>query len=118
MRLVLASASFLFSITLAGCPTSVPAELGDCADGPTVTWTEAAPVFAANCTRCHSSTLTSAADRQSAPTGWDYDSADDALRNPSESWRRIYTGNMPTDADMTDADKLVVWEWYSCDGPQ
>lgn len=106
----------LFS--LAGCPAQLPAELGDCPDGSTVTWADASAVFETNCTRCHSTTLTGA-DRQAAPELWDYDTRDDALRDPVETWTRIYTENMPNDAEFTPVgDQGVLWEWYSCDGPE
>ena len=117
MRLLFVPVSLLLS-SLLGCTATAPAELGDCEDGATVTWAEAGPVFAANCTRCHSTELVSSVDRKSAPVNWDYDNASVAMRDPSESWRRIYTENMPNDAVMSEEDKLVIWEWYSCDGPE
>ncbi|MCO4773209.1 MAG: hypothetical protein KDA24_24460 [Deltaproteobacteria bacterium] len=117
MRSLFASVSLLLALPLVGCPVSVPADLGDCPDGSTVTWTTVEPVFADNCTRCHSTSLVGSADRLSAPEDWDYDTADASVRDPDESWRRIYIENMPPDAEMSDADKLLVWEWYSCDAP-
>jgi len=118
MRTLLASTLLSLGL-LAGCPGGdAPAELGDCPDGSTVTWATVQPIFDANCTRCHSSTLTGA-DRQAAPEGWDYDSRDGALRDADETWRRIYIDNMPNDADFDpEGDKSVLWEWYSCDAPE
>ncbi len=106
-------------LCLAGCPAGdFPAELGDCPDGSTVTWDTVQPIFEANCNRCHSSTLVDA-QRQAAPEGWDYDSRADAIRDPDETWTRIWTDNMPNDADFdSDVDRGVLWEWYSCDAPE
>jgi len=108
----------LSSLAIAGCPVEVPAELDDCADGTSLTFTDASAVFDQYCTHCHSSALASATERQSATLGWDYDTAAAAQRDPDETWRRIYTENMPNDAEMDDSSKLVLHEWYSCGAPE
>jgi hypothetical protein len=108
----------LISALLTACGPTLESTLGDCPDGSTVNWSAAGPVFGANCTRCHSSTL-SGSDRQAAPEGWDYDTADNAMRDPDRTWLQIYAEEMPNDAEWTDVDeKLLLWEWYSCGGPQ
>ena len=120
MRTLLTVALLAFGLsTLPGCPPGqFPAELGDCPDGSTVTWDDALPVFEANCNRCHAATLVGA-QRQAATEGWDYDTRADALRDPDESWFRTYSDNMPSDANFTpESDKGILWEWYSCDGPE
>lgn len=112
------AALLALSFALAGCPAvGYETELGDCPDGSSITWADASAAFDANCNRCHDSALTTSSERFSAPLGWDYDTAELARRDADESWTRIYTGNMPPDADMSDEDKAVIWEWYSCDAP-
>ncbi len=108
----------LSSLAVSGCPIEVPAELGDCADGTDLTFADASVVFDQYCTECHSSELSSPQDRQSATPGWDYDTAAAAQRDPDETWRRIYTENMPNNSEMEDADKVIIWEWYSCGAPE
>ena len=117
MRALLLSAPLLLALPLVGCTETAPAELGDCATDSTMSWSAVEATFAENCSRCHATTLVGDVDRQSAPTGWDYDDPASAVRDPDESWRRIYTENMPPDETMSEADKLLIWEWYSCDGP-
>ena len=117
MRNLILAASLLLTLPLAGCTDKAPAELADCPTDSSVTFATASVVFDAHCTRCHASTVTGTA-RESAPDNWDYDTAAAAVRDPDESWRRIYTGNMPPDGEMDEAEKLVIWEWCSCDGPE
>ena len=116
MRTLLLSAPLLFALPLTGCTETAPAELGDCATDSTMTWSSVETVFADNCAGCHATSLTGDA-RESAPDGWDYDDPASAVRDPDESWRRIYTKNMPPNVVMSETDKLLIWEWYSCDGP-
>ena len=116
MRSLLLSAPLLLALPLVGCDETAPAELGDCATDSTMSWSAVETTFADHCSRCHATDLTGTA-RQSAPEGWDYDDPASAVRDPDESWRRIYTENMPPDATMSEAEKLLIWEWYSCGGP-
>ncbi len=118
MRSLLASLPLLLALPVTGCSTEAPADLDDCPEGSTVTWATVEPVFTAHCANCHSSTLTTSAERQSAPSGWDYDTAASSMRDPDESWRRIYIDNMPPTGPLEESDKLLIWEWYSCDGPE
>lgn len=101
----------------AGCPVTLPANLGDCADGTTLTWSEVEPIFAENCAGCHSSTL-SGDDRNGAPEDVDFDSPDWARDADWLTWSQIHSERMPDDGPMSSPeDALLVWEWLSCGGP-
>lgn len=110
---------------MAQVDTELPEDLGTCPTGSTVTWTDVEPIFSANCTRCHSSTLTGD-DRNGAPEGVHFDSAADARRPTGEdrdyAYERIRLGEMPDDgatAGYVPTDEaLLLWEWWSCQGPE
>lgn len=101
----------------------LPNALTDCPDGSTVTWAEAGPLFASNCTTCHSVDK-SGPDRTGAEEGVDYDNADVAYNSPAttadRSWYRIYDASMPpgVDARVPDDEALIIHEWLSCGGPE
>ena len=103
---------------LAACPSAeLPSDLGECPDGSSVSWEQVQPVFAENCTRCHSSELVTPQERSDATEGFDFDSAEAARSSAWLVWSQISSGRMPNDAEF-DADALLVWEWLSCDGPE
>ncbi len=112
--------SFALLLSLSGCgAVALPTALDDCAEGTELTWTDVQPAFEANCTRCHSSELTSPTERQQAPAGSDYDTALAARAEADLTWFRIQNGTMPNDAALTsDADALDIHEWLSCGGPE
>ena len=105
---------------LAACPMEeLPSDLGECPDGSSVSWADVRPVFADNCTRCHSSELVTPDDRSDATEGFDYDSPEGARSSAWLLWSQISSGRMPKDSEFSnDDDALLVWEWLSCDGPE
>ena len=102
-----------------GEETGLPAELGSCADGTALTWTEAGPIFGQRCAGCHSSAL-AGADRQGAPAPINYDTPEDAVVNAFVTWGSISSGAMPLPdaAALPAAEAAEIWEWLSCGGPQ
>ena len=112
--------SFVGLLLLTGCPSGgLPTDLGECPDGSSVSWPDVEPVFAENCTRCHSSELVTPDARSNATEGFDFDSAEAARSSAWLVWSQISSERMPNDADFTsDDDALLVWEWLSCDGPE
>lgn len=106
-------------LLLAACPSEeLPSDLGECPDGSSVSWEEVQPVFAENCTRCHSSELVTPEERSNATEGFDFDSAEAAGSSAWLVWSQISSGRMPKDSEFDDDEgALLVWEWLSCDGP-
>jgi len=103
---------------LAACPTEqLPADLGDCPDNSTMTWTVAEPLFAEHCAGCHSSQLITPAERQNATEGVNFDTAEGARAQDWLAWSQVRTGAMPQDGPLSPADALLLWEWWSCGGP-
>jgi mono/diheme cytochrome c family protein len=86
---------------------------------PDVTWADAGPVLAANCTGCHDSAL-SGPDRGGAPESANYDSAAGVLAvGESLVWSRIFAGEMPPIGDLVpEEDARTLWAWLSCGGPE
>ena len=107
-------------VFLAACPSGeLPSDLGECPDGSSFFWEDVQPVFAENCTRCHSSELVTPEERSNATEGFDFDSAGAAGSSAWLVWSQISSGRMPKDSEFTDDDDaLRVWEWLSCDGPE
>lgn len=110
---------------MANVDTELPDDLGTCPTGSTVTWATVEPIFSANCVRCHSSTLVGD-DRNGAPEGVHFNSAADARRPTGEdrdyAYERIRLGEMPDDGPtegyVSTDDALLLWEWWSCQGPE
>ena len=95
----------------------LPDVLGQCDSDQGITWADVQPIFQANCTECHSSEL-SVADRQDAPVGVDYDTAETARLNGDLTWQMIRYGMMPLYGDIPSEDAMLIWEWLNCGGPE
>lgn len=71
------------------------------------------------CTSCHSSTLVSPTDRQSATVGYDYDTYEGAKKFPDRIQARVEKGDMPPVGSptltATEADDLI--NWAACGTP-
>jgi len=93
-----------------GCPVLSSPQAAMAGD----TWQSFAQgFFAANCTRCHSSTLTGSAARNGAPTGLDWDVEATVKAHLDEIRDAVGVGNfMPPDAPMPNCDerkRIVAW---------
>ncbi len=109
----------MVAASVAGCPTAeLPADLGDCPDDSSVTWRDVEPVLADHCTRCHSSELVTPEERQDATEGVDFDTPEAARGQSWLAWSQVTTGRMPKDGGLADEDALILWEWWSCGGPE
>jgi len=97
----------------------LPIELGDCADGTSLTWADVEALWADGCTSCHSTALTGA-DRNGATEFFDYDTAEAAIASNSFlTWSMIYSGQMPKNTGpLPDDQRWLLWEWLSCGGPE
>lgn len=97
--------------------TAPPAELGTCSDGSDLVWADVSPIFAAHCTHCHHADLATG-ERQGAPVGLDYDTADTARRNGFVTWSAVYSTAMPPEPPaVSEPEAWLLWEWLSCGGP-
>ena len=100
-------------------PEELPIELGDCADGTTLGWADVETIFADACTSCHSTAL-EGEDRNGATEFFDYDTAEAAIASNSFlTWSVIYSGQMPkNEGPLPDDQRWLLWEWFSCGGPE
>ena len=89
---------------------------GDCPEDSSVTWSEVEPLFIEHCNACHSSQL-SAAERQDAPLGYDYDTVEAARAHPNWTWAEIKLGHMPPAGALGEQDQQMIREWLACGGP-
>lgn len=89
----------------------------DCVDA-TLAYADVEPVFTDNCTRCHDSAL-SGGDRNGAPAGANYDTAAGVRAVGVDTvWSRLWVDEMPLGAaPVPTADKVLLYDWLSCDGP-
>lgn len=109
----------LIAALVAACTSDVlPTDLGDCPEDGSLTWAAAGPVLAEHCADCHSSELLTPEDRQDATEGVDFDSAEGARAQDWLAWSQIRTGRMPKDGELSTEDALLLWEWWSCGGPE
>ncbi len=78
----------------------------------TVTYAQVAPIFAANCTRCHSSTLAGGA-RAGAPASVNYDTYRSASTWASAGLAAVQSGLMPVDnpGAVSDAETCTLQAW-------
>ena len=95
----------------------LPDVLGQCDSDQAIAWADVQPIFAAYCTSCHASDLP-ADERQDAPIGVDYDTAETARLNADLTWQMIRYGMMPLYSEMAPEDAMLVWEWLNCGGPE
>jgi uncharacterized membrane protein len=71
----------------------------------------------AQCTSCHSSTL-SASARQGAPVGVDFDTYAAAVNNIDSGLREIEDGRMPPSNTLSTDELTQIETWASCGEPQ
>ena len=90
----------------------------DCPD-PLITWADAGPAFADQCTGCHDSSL-AVGDRNGAPESANYDTAAGVLAVGGDFvWQRIFDAEMPPGPDSVPQDQAeLIWAWLSCGGPE
>lgn len=71
------------------------------------------------CTTCHSTTLTTATDRQAAPVGYDYDTYEAAKQFPDAITEQVEDDEMPFDPspDLTAQEKTDMLTWAACETP-
>ena len=96
---------------------ALPDVLGQCDAELAIAWSDVQPIFADNCTGCHASERL-ADDRQDAPIGVDYDTAETARLNAELTWQMIRYGQMPLTGEVDPEDALLIWEWLNCGGPE
>lgn len=106
--------------TTSGCSDDTGTGGGSAVDCTTVKpYSQLNQAFS-KCTTCHSSELTTATDRQSAPEGFDYDTYELAIQHPEEIAEQIEDGLMPPDGSpaltTTEANDLITWA--RCDTPE
>ena len=74
-------------------------------------------VLEKNCASCHSSAR-SGVDRNSAPTGVDFDSRDGAVQSAEAANRRIQSGQMPPTAPLNACEKRAFQGWVESGTPK
>ena len=116
----LVSALFAFGSLAALACSGGKEELPE-VDCETVTVPTYAEVTGLNkCTTCHSSTLTTPADRNDAPHGYNFDTYDGAVEHATKMVEEVYGGDMPPagEPDMTEAEKDQLYAWALCGTPE
>lgn len=115
---VASPALLLAAVVGLGCPPQgLPDGLGDCPDDSSVVWASVEPILTVDCAGCHASTRETAEERQDAPEGVDFDTADAAAAPGWLAWSQIQRGLMPKEGELPREDALLLWEWWSCGGP-
>ena len=95
----------------------LPDSLGRCNPDNSLNWSGVEALFGAHCTDCHSSDK-DGSQRQGAPPGIDYDTAELSRLNSDRTWQMIVTEQMPSEDPVPHEDALLIWEWLSCGGPE
>ena len=98
-----------------GAPDVGP--LPDVGSGTITYCHEIKPILDANCTGCHSSTLTGVA-RNSAPVGIDYDTYIGAAGHAARAEVRILAGTMPLTGPLSASDQALFKGWVEQGTPE